>query len=148
MCQTCHQSPFGVAERPVPDPGAPVDSTNDKRPKKPRRKVFAFYFPPEELLKRGEALNGVIPPDDDGTLQLMRLTQGRYHLIKTFQRHWKRTQSVRVRASKENPHVWGLALADNLSSDTINPPPQEIIDVLKKALVTTQEPAWYPYNLD
>jgi hypothetical protein len=43
--------------------------------------------------------------------------------------------------------LWSLTLADNISSNTVTPPPREIIDKMKEALIM-RDPQWHRFNGD
>ena len=112
------------------------------------RMIYGFTFSTDELEEWGRQQFG--NTDDEKVLESY-FVRSMGPLYICSQCLWKRTTKHFV-TYKSGPcrheSDWCLTLADNISSDTITPPPREIINKMKEALQITRDSQWHRFDGD
>ena len=112
------------------------------------RMIYGFTFSHDELVEWGIRHYG---KDDKVMQHYLRAGRAMGPLFTRCYRLWPRTtkQIVRYYSGPRRGDVnWCLSLADTISHDTAMPPPREIINEIKEALETTQDPEWHRFDGD
>jgi len=131
----------------VPEVSAKQNGGRPTRHKK-QRMIYGFTFSTDELEEWGKRRFG--DTDDEGVLEsYIRRSMG--PLFTRCYRLWRRTTKhfVTYRSGpRRYESDWCLTLADNISPDTMTPPPRDIIDKIKEDLQLTRDPQWHRFNGD
>jgi hypothetical protein len=128
------------------DPSAKQHTIPKGRAK--HRMIYGFTFSTDELEEWGRQQFG--STDDEKVLESY-LVRSMGPLYIRSRHLWKRTTKHFVtykRGPRRHESDWCLTLADNISSDTVTPPPREIIDKMKEALQITRDPQWHRFDGD
>jgi len=117
--------------------------------RKHQRMIYGFTFSRAELVDWGRHHFNNVEEDERAPDRYIRKAMG--PLFTRCFRLWRRTTKHFVfytRGPRRHEEDWCLTLADNISQDTVTPPPREIIDNIKHALEITRDPTWHRFYGD
>lgn len=135
------------AAQPVADFSKPQNRGVSKKCR-PQRMIYGFTFSPDQLEDWGRQHFG--DTGDEKVLErYIKKSMGR--LYYPCYHRWRRTTKHFVTyytGPRRHEEDWCLTLADNISCDTVMPPPREIIDEIKDVLDLTRDPEWHLFYGD
>ena len=126
----------------VLDPFAKQNTIPERRAN--HRMIYGFTFSTEELEEWGR--QHFDDTDDEKVWKAILL--GSISAAVACGKGRLSTSLRSTRSPRRHESDWCLTLADTISSDTVAPPPREVIDKMKEALQITRDPQWHRFDGD